>query len=99
MIELGLSDMTMALLGLALIIGMFVLFVSERYPAEVVAIFGAALMLVFGMLPYDAALVVLSNPAPWTIIAMFLIMGGAGAHRGARMADPAGRDARPSRPR
>ncbi len=33
-------------------------------------------MLVFGMLPYDAALTVLSNPAPWTITAMFLVMGG-----------------------
>ncbi len=76
MIELGLSDTSMAFLGLALIILMFALFVSERYPAEVIAISAAALMLVFGMLPYDAALTVLSNPAPWTIIAMFLIMGG-----------------------
>ncbi|MGB5560497.1 MAG: SLC13 family permease [Paracoccaceae bacterium] len=76
MIELGLSDTSMAFLGLALIILMFALFVSERYPAEVIAISAAALMLVFGMLPYDAALTVLSNPAPWTITAMFLIMGG-----------------------
>ncbi len=76
MIELGLSDTAMAFMGLALIVGMFVLFVTERYPAEVIAIAGAALMLVLNMLPYDAALTVLSNPAPWTITAMFLVMGG-----------------------
>ncbi len=76
MIELGLSDTTTAILGLVMIIGMFAFFISERYPAEVIAIAGAALMLVFGMLPYDMAVTVLSNPAPWTITAMFLIMGG-----------------------
>ena len=76
MIDLGLSDTGMALMGLALIVAMFALFVSERYPAEVIAISGASLMLVLGMLPYDAALSVLSNPAPWTITAMFLVMGG-----------------------
>jgi hypothetical protein len=32
-------------------------------------------MLVAGVLPYDAALDVLSNPAPWTIAAMFIVMG------------------------
>lgn len=66
----------MAFLGLGLIVLMFAFFVSERYPAEVVAISAVALMLVFDMLPYDGALQVLSNPAPWTITAMFLIMGG-----------------------
>ncbi|MGH1451986.1 MAG: SLC13 family permease [Paracoccaceae bacterium] len=54
---------------------MFALFVKEYYPTEVVAIGGAALMLALGLLPYDAALSVLSNPAPWTIAAMFIVMG------------------------
>ncbi len=76
MIDLGFSDTTVAFMGLAIIVGMFALFVTERYPAEVIAIAGASLMLVLDMLPYDAALTVLSNPAPWTITAMFLIMGG-----------------------
>ena len=76
MIDLGFSDTTVAFMGLGIIIGMFALFVTERYPAEVIAISGASLMLVFDMLPYEAALTVLSNPAPWTITAMFLIMGG-----------------------
>ena len=32
-------------------------------------------MLATGILPYDAALSILSNPAPWTIAAMFIVMG------------------------
>ena len=47
----------------------------ESFPTEVVAIFGVALLLISGVLPYDVALAVLSNPAPWTIAAMFLVMG------------------------
>ena len=62
-------------LALAVVAVMFVLFVQERYPAEVVAIGGAAALLATGVLPYDAALEVLSNPAPWTIAAMFIVMG------------------------
>ncbi|WP_416384586.1 SLC13 family permease [Roseovarius sp. Pro17] len=54
---------------------MFVFFVREVYPTEVVALAGAAAMLALGLLPYDAALDVLSNPAPWTIAVMFVIMG------------------------
>lgn len=64
-----------AFLTLAIVLGMFVAFTRESYPTEVVAIAGVALMLVAGLLPYDAGLAVLSNPAPWTIVAMFLVMG------------------------
>jgi di/tricarboxylate transporter len=69
------SQTTQAVLMLLVLVGMLVLFVKEWYPAEVVAIGGAALMLVLGLVPYDAALKVLSNPAPWTIAAMFIVMG------------------------
>ncbi|TCP21629.1 SLC13 family permease [Rhodovulum adriaticum] len=75
MIPLPLSETGMAILSLAVVAGMFVFFVRERYPAEVIAIAGATVMLVFGILPYEAALKVLANPAPWTIAAMFLVMG------------------------
>ncbi|HKL45833.1 MAG TPA: SLC13 family permease [Roseovarius sp.] len=54
---------------------MFALFVREAYPTEVVAIGGVAFLLATGVLPYSDALDVLSNPAPWTIAAMFLVMG------------------------
>lgn len=55
---------------------MLVLFVRETYPVEVTALAGAALMLVLGILPQGDALAVFANPAPWTIAAMFLIVGG-----------------------
>ena len=61
---------TLATLG-----AMLVLFVRETYPVEVVAMAGAALLLASGILPYDQAVAVLANPAPWTIAAMFLLMG------------------------
>ena len=70
-----LSQSTQAILALLVVLGMFVLFVKEVFPTEVVAIFGVGFMLVFGLLPYDAALSVLSNPAPWTIAMMFIVMG------------------------
>jgi di/tricarboxylate transporter len=70
-----LSQTGQAILALTVVAVMFVLFLRETFPTEVVAIAGVALMLVFGVLPYDDALMVLSNPAPWTIAAMFIVMG------------------------
>ena len=70
-----LNQTMQAVLTLLVVLGMFALFVRETYPAEVVAIAGAALMLVLGLLPYENALEVLANPAPWTIAAMFIVMG------------------------
>ncbi|MBO9479178.1 SLC13 family permease [Shimia sp. R11_0] len=69
------SQTTQAVLALLTVAGMFVLFLKEVYPTEVVAIGGVALLLFLGVLPYEAALGVLSNPAPWTIAAMFIVMG------------------------
>jgi di/tricarboxylate transporter len=62
--------------AMAILAAMFVLFVMERTPVEVTAIGGAAVMLVLGILPVKEATSVLSNPAPWTIALMFLVMGG-----------------------
>ncbi len=72
---LELSQTAQAVVALAVVVAMFVLFVRETYPTEVVAIAGAAVLLGLGILPYEAALDVLSNPAPWTIVAMFIVMG------------------------
>jgi di/tricarboxylate transporter len=72
-IELGRTGE--AIVALGVLVAMFALFVREVYPTEVVAIGGVAVLLATGVLPYDAALDVLSNPAPWTIAAMFLIVG------------------------
>ena len=69
------SQALLALLALGVVAVMFLLFLRESFPTEVVAIFGVAVLLISGLLPYDVALAVLSNPAPWTIAAMFLVMG------------------------
>jgi len=76
MIEfLSLGPVGEATLALVVVAGMFAFFVRERFPAEVIAIAGAATMLILGILPYEDALAVLANPAPWTIAAMFIVMG------------------------
>lgn len=64
-----------AYVTLGVVAVMFFLFTREVYPAEVVAIAGAAALLALGVLPYDQAIEVLANPAPWTIVAMFIVMG------------------------
>ena len=72
---IALTPETEAALTLGIVAIMFILFLRETLPTEVVAISGVALMFAAGVLPYEAALGVLSNPAPWTIAAMFIIMG------------------------
>ncbi|MFW8636929.1 SLC13 family permease [Cribrihabitans pelagius] len=69
------GDTGNAILALVIVLAMFLAFLKETYPTEVVAITGVSVMLATGVLPYSEALPVLSNPAPWTIAAMFIIMG------------------------
>ena len=64
-----------AVFALLIVLGMFVMFLRETFPTEVIAMGGAVTMLVTGLLPYDTALTVFSNPAPWTIAMMFVVMG------------------------
>ncbi len=61
--------------ALAILAGMLALFVLETYPVEVTAIGGAMAMLVLGILPMEQATRALSNNAPWTIAAMFILAG------------------------
>lgn len=61
--------------ALAIVAVMFILFLRETIGTEVVAMAGAAAMIVLGLLPVKEASGVLSNSAPWTIVFMFLIMG------------------------
>ncbi len=75
MLGLGLPPEWAAPIALTIIIGMFILFVTERYPVEVVALSGGAAMLLLGIVPEAEALRVFANPAPWTIASMFLIVG------------------------
>ncbi|WP_137701827.1 SLC13 family permease [Marimonas lutisalis] len=69
------SQAGQAVITLGVVVAMFLLFLREAYPTEVVAIGGVAFLLALGVLPYEGALSVLSNPAPWTIAAMFIVMG------------------------
>lgn len=69
------GDNGSAVVAIVIVLAMFLAFLRETYPTEVVALTGVAAMLATGVLPYDRALPVLSNPAPWTIAAMFIIMG------------------------
>ena len=59
--------------GLALIAAMLVAFATERRPPEVVAITGMAGALVLGLIDSAEMLHSLSNSAPWTILAMFIL--------------------------
>lgn len=76
MTELAAGGLWQAAMALFVVGAMFCLFIRETYPAEVVALGGAATLLGLGILPYGKALEVFSNPAPWTIAAMFIVMGG-----------------------
>ncbi|MGY6633590.1 MAG: SLC13 family permease [Alkalilacustris sp.] len=75
MIDLGLSQTQDALLALVIVAVMLVAFVRETFPVEVTAVAGAATMLLVGIIPEASAMAVFSNPAPWTIAALFVIVG------------------------
>lgn len=64
-----------ALIALVIVAVVFVAFVLELYPPEVVAGAGAAAFLVSGVLDTNTALGSFSNSAPITIAAMFVISG------------------------
>ncbi|MFZ3581032.1 SLC13 family permease [Loktanella sp. DJP18] len=75
MLDLPFLMQHQAIATLLLLAAMFALFLRETFPTEVVAMLGAAILLFTGILPYDEAVKVLSNAAPWTIAMMFIIMG------------------------
>ena len=61
--------------SLILLIIMIVFFVTEIVPIEVTALSTAVLMVILGILPSKEFLNILSNPAPWTIICIFVLSG------------------------
>ncbi len=60
-------------IALALIFLMLVTFATEKFPPEVVAIAGTAVVLLLGLISTKDLLSVMSNSAPATIIAMFMV--------------------------
>ncbi len=73
---LGADQTILALSGIFVVVVMLLLFARETYPPEVTAIGGAATMYLLGLLPFENVSDIFSNSAPWTIAAMFLVMGG-----------------------
>ena len=63
------------LVAIMIMVLMFAAFVWERYPVEVVAICGASLLVILGILPTGDVMDIFSNSAPWTIAAMFILVG------------------------
>ncbi len=70
------TDPMPAVISLAVVALMFVLFIRESYPTEVVALGGVAVLLVTGALSVSDLQTAFANPAPWTIAAMFVLSGG-----------------------
>lgn len=62
-------------IGLLLLLGLLIAFVTERRPPVVIAIAGTITMMGFGYLPPDDLLKVFSNPAPIAIAGMFVLSG------------------------
>ena len=60
MAALEIGQTGQAMITIAVVLAMFVLFLRETYPTEVVAMTGAGVLLGLGVLPYDQALTVLS---------------------------------------
>ncbi len=61
------------IVALGVVALVFLLFVWERYPPDVVAVGGTALLLATGVLETDSMLLVFANSAPLTIAAMFVL--------------------------
>ncbi|MEM6834462.1 MAG: SLC13 family permease [Pseudomonadota bacterium] len=59
--------------ALAVLVTLFIAFITERYPPAVVAVAAVAILLALGVLDADTTLSVLSNSAPATIAAMFVL--------------------------
>ncbi|ETX15062.1 potassium transporter TrkA [Roseivivax halodurans JCM 10272] len=64
-----------SVLALGLLVLLFVAFIVEKYPPDVTAAGGAALFIIFGLVPSDDVMEVFSSSAPITIAAMFVVSG------------------------
>ncbi len=65
-----------AILVLAILVGTVALFVSEKYPLDLVAMIGLGALLVFGLVTPAEGFSGFSNPATLTVAAMFILSAG-----------------------
>ena len=65
-----------AILVLGIMVGTIILFISEKYPLDLVAMIGLGVLLVFGLVTPQEGLAGFSNPATVTVAAMFILSAG-----------------------
>lgn len=68
-------DMHAAVIGLVLLVGLFVAFISERFAPVVVGVAGVAAVMLLGFVSVDDVRAVFSNAAPVAIAALFVLSG------------------------
>ena len=61
---------------MAILVGVVVLFVSEKYPLDIVAMLGLGVLLVLGLVTIGEGFSGFSNPATLTVAAMFVLSAG-----------------------
>ncbi|MCE2526010.1 MAG: SLC13 family permease [Actinomycetia bacterium] len=61
---------------MAILVGVVVLFVSEKYPLDIVALLGLGVLLVLGLVTIGEGFSGFSNPATMTVAAMFVLSAG-----------------------
>ena len=61
---------------LGILIGIVALFVSEKYPLDIVAMLGLGVLLVLGLVTVQEGFSGFSNPATLTVAAMFILSAG-----------------------
>ncbi len=64
------------ILVLAILVGTVALFVSEKYPLDLVAMIGLGTLLIFGLVTPQEGFSGFSNPATLTVAAMFVLSSG-----------------------
>ncbi|MGV8950994.1 MAG: SLC13 family permease [Cypionkella sp.] len=72
---IALPETIAPIIALILVAALFVMFMLELYPPEVIAGGVAATFMALGLVSGDDALAAFSNPAPLTIAAMFVVSG------------------------
>ena len=64
------------LLVTAILVGIVVLFISEKYPLDIVAMLGLGVLLALGLVTLEDGFSGFSNPATLTVAAMFVLSAG-----------------------
>ncbi|MDE0001948.1 MAG: SLC13 family permease, partial [Rhodospirillaceae bacterium] len=64
------------ILVVVILVGIVVLFISEKYPLDIVAMLGLGVLLVLGLVTLQEGFSGFSNPATLTVACMFVLGAG-----------------------